>query len=176
MSAMLVICSVMPAGRRSLQARSAAMLSDALRRLPQIPRTFRSAMLRISLVVCVAYPKGIHWSGSTRGCRQTPRFTDAASLTSGVQALLLHRLRAGIGAHMNKTVVAMTGLLASGAALGQTINFDTDAPGTLPAAWEQGVTGRGNPRWAVRQDASAPSAPHVLQQSGSGTFPWCVLR
>ena len=77
---------------------------------------------------------------------------------------------------MTKTVVAMTGLLASGAALGQTINFDADAPGALPAAWEQGVTGRGNPRWAVRQDASAPSAPNVLQQSGSGTFPWCVLR
>ena len=77
---------------------------------------------------------------------------------------------------MTKTIVAMTGLLASGAALGQPISFDTDAPGALPAAWEQGVTGRGNPRWAVRQDASAPSAPNVLQQSGSGTFPWCVLR
>ena len=72
---------------------------------------------------------------------------------------------------MTKTIVAMTGLLASGAALGQTISFDTDAPGALPAAWEQGVSGRGNPRWAVRQDASAPSAPNVLQQSGSGTFP-----
>ena len=77
---------------------------------------------------------------------------------------------------MNKTVVAMTGLLASGAALGQVINFDTDASGTLPATWEQGVTGRGDPRWTVRQDRSAPSAPNVLQQSGSGTFPWCVLR
>ena len=77
---------------------------------------------------------------------------------------------------MTKTVVAMTGLLASGAALGQTINFDSDALGALPAAWEQGVTGRGNPRWAVRQDASAPSTPNVLQQSGGGTFPWCVLR
>lgn len=77
---------------------------------------------------------------------------------------------------MNKTVAAMSGLLAAGAALGQTINFDTDAPGTLPASWEQGVTGRGKPQWAVRQDASAPSAPNVLQQSGSGTFAWCVLR
>jgi 3-keto-disaccharide hydrolase len=77
---------------------------------------------------------------------------------------------------MKKTVAAMGGLLAAGAALGQTINFDTDAPGTLPANWEQGVTGRGNPRWAVAQDAGAPSAPNVLHQSGSGTFPWCVLR
>ena len=77
---------------------------------------------------------------------------------------------------MKKTIVAMGGLLAAGAALGQTTGFDMDTPGTLPAAWEQGVTGKGAPRWAVRQDASAPSAPNVLQQSGSGTFPWCVLR
>ena len=77
---------------------------------------------------------------------------------------------------MKKTVVAMSGLLVAGSAVGQTVNFDADAPGALSAAWEQGVTGRGNPRWAVRQDPSAPSAPNVLQQSGSGTFPWCVLR
>jgi len=77
---------------------------------------------------------------------------------------------------MKKTVVAMSGLLAAGSSVGQTFSFDTDTPGTLPAPWEQGVTGRGTPRWAVRQDPSAPSAPNVLQQSGTGTFPWCVLR
>jgi hypothetical protein len=77
---------------------------------------------------------------------------------------------------MKKTVVAMSGLLVAGSSMGQTLNFDTDAPGVLPAAWEQGVTGRGTPRWVVRQDPSAPSAPNVLQQSGTGTFPWCVLR
>ena len=77
---------------------------------------------------------------------------------------------------MKKTVVAMGSLLAAGAALGQTSNFDSDAPGGLPAAWQQGVTGKGAPRWAVGADASAPSKPNVLQQSGSGTFPWCVLR
>jgi hypothetical protein len=56
------------------------------------------------------------------------------------------------------------------------LSFDTDAPGTLPSAWVQGVTGKGAPRWAVRPDDSAPSRPNVLEQSGSGTFPWCVLR
>jgi hypothetical protein len=40
---MLVICSVMPCGISSLQARSAAMLKDALRKLPQIPRIFKRA-------------------------------------------------------------------------------------------------------------------------------------
>ena len=54
--------------------------------------------------------------------------------------------------------------------------FDSSAPGTLPGGWEQGVTGSGTPRWIVSADVSAPSAPNVLQQSGSGTFPWCVRK
>jgi hypothetical protein len=55
------------------------------------------------------------------------------------------------------------------------INFDDAASGSLPPAWHQGVTGKGAPQWAVVADASAPSKPNVLRQSGSGTFPWCVL-
>ena len=54
------------------------------------------------------------------------------------------------------------------------VNFDSIAPGELPPGWSCGVTGKGSPRWAVAADASAPSAPNVLKQSGSGTFPWCV--
>jgi hypothetical protein len=77
---------------------------------------------------------------------------------------------------MKNTVIAMGGMLAASGALAQTMGFDTDTPGMLPPSWQQGVTGRGNPRWEVRQDASAPTRPNVLQQSGSGTFPWCVLR
>lgn len=57
----------------------------------------------------------------------------------------------------------------------ETIHFDGDAPGRLPAAWKQGVTGRGSALWAVRADPSAPSQPNVLQQSATGAFPWCVL-
>jgi len=55
------------------------------------------------------------------------------------------------------------------------INFDDAAAGRLPLEWRQGVTGKGAPHWAVRADPSAPSKPNVLEQSGSGTFPWCVL-
>jgi hypothetical protein len=58
----------------------------------------------------------------------------------------------------------------------QTEGFDTAKPGTLPPGWECGVTGKGAPRWTVEADASAPSAPQVLRQSGSGTFPWCVKK
>jgi len=56
----------------------------------------------------------------------------------------------------------------------ETIGFDTDAVGSLPDSWVEGVTGRGTPRWTVERDASAPSKPNVLKQSGAGTFPWCV--
>ncbi|MGH2359113.1 MAG: family 16 glycoside hydrolase, partial [bacterium] len=72
-------------------------------------------------------------------------------------------------------VVLLTGLDMSHSHA-ETIGFDSDAPGSLPPVWEQGVTGRGTPRWAVHEDASAPSKPNVLRQSGSGTFPWCVRR
>ena len=60
--------------------------------------------------------------------------------------------------------------------MAETINFDKEKAGGLPAAWSAGVTGRGSPKWTVEQDASAPSPPHVLKQSGSGTFPYCILR
>jgi hypothetical protein len=56
------------------------------------------------------------------------------------------------------------------------VNFDTTAPGALPEGWLSGVTGRGSPRWSVEREPTAPSAPHVLKQSGSGTFPWCVKQ
>ena len=60
------------------------------------------------------------------------------------------------------------------AALIHVVNFDSSAPGSLPDGWRVGVTGSGSPRWSVERDATAPSAPNVLRQSGRGTFPWCV--
>lgn len=53
-------------------------------------------------------------------------------------------------------------------------NFDATAVGALPQDWKCGVTGKGAPRWQVEADATAPSKPNVLKQSGQGTFPWCV--
>jgi Ornithine cyclodeaminase/mu-crystallin family len=69
--------------------------------------------------------------------------------------------------------------LAGAAALSahaQTEGFDTTKPGSLPPGWECGVTGKGTPRWSVETDPTAPSAANVLQQLGSGTFPWCVKK
>ena len=56
----------------------------------------------------------------------------------------------------------------------ETDTFDGMKAGVIPDGWTCGVTGKGSPKWAVVEDPSAPSAKNVLQQTGSGTFPWCV--
>ena len=60
--------------------------------------------------------------------------------------------------------------------MAESINFDSDAVGVLPARWFPGVTGKGSFRWSVEADATAPSRPNALKQSGRGDFPWCVVR
>jgi hypothetical protein len=51
-------------------------------------------------------------------------------------------------------------------------NFD--AAGTLPKGWKTGITGKGEARWEVVKEPSAPSAPNVLKQSGEATFCWAA--
>ena len=75
---------------------------------------------------------------------------------------------------ISKSSLVIAALVSAGAHANP-IGFDTDKPGSLPAGWSAGVTGRGAPKWAVEADRTAPSAPNVLKQSGSGTFPWCVV-
>jgi hypothetical protein len=77
---------------------------------------------------------------------------------------------------MKLIAIMITTTLLTGTAMAESINFDNDKLGGLPAQWSAGVTGRGTPKWAIEQDASAPSKPNVLKQSGSGTFPYCVLK
>ena len=69
-------------------------------------------------------------------------------------------------------VISMTSVFARA----ETESFDNTKPGALPPGWIAGVTGKGEPRWTVEADRSAPSQPGVLKQSGQGTFPWCVNR
>ncbi len=54
--------------------------------------------------------------------------------------------------------------------------FDQDKVGAPPRGWSCGVTGSGSPVWFVEAEATAPSKPNVLIQSGGGAFPWCVKR
>jgi hypothetical protein len=58
----------------------------------------------------------------------------------------------------------------------ETENFDAAKTGELPAGWAGGVTGTGDPKWAVVADNTAPSKPSVLKQSGEGTYPYCVKK
>ncbi|MBF0442846.1 MAG: hypothetical protein HQK54_13150 [Oligoflexales bacterium] len=59
---------------------------------------------------------------------------------------------------------------------GSTIDFNNDASGKLPEGWTEGVTGPGEFKWLVEQDATAPSYPNVLKQSGNGKYPFCVRK
>src|SRR3954468_19301458 len=78
---------------------------------------------------------------------------------------------------MMKALIPIIALpLMAGVAMGETVSFDNDKAGALPSGWTAGVTGRGTAKWAIEADASAPSKSNVLKQSGSGTFPYCVLK
>jgi hypothetical protein len=75
-----------------------------------------------------------------------------------------------------KIIGAAALVVCAATAHAETVTFDTDQPGTPPAGWTCGSTGGGAPRWLVEADATAPSRPQVLKQSGKGPFPWCVRQ
>jgi hypothetical protein len=56
----------------------------------------------------------------------------------------------------------------------ETVTFDLDAVAQQPAGWTCGTTGKGNPKWTVTAEPTAPSPPNVLKQEGAAPFPWCV--
>jgi hypothetical protein len=73
---------------------------------------------------------------------------------------------------MNIAVIAsVTTTLITSMALAETVNFDNAETGKPPAGWTATKTGRGEPKWAVVADDSAPSQPNVLKQSGVATYP-----
>ena len=73
-----------------------------------------------------------------------------------------------------KTTLLVAAIGAASMVQTQIINFDDAKPGETPAGWTAAITGRGESKWTVERDASAPSAPHVLKQSGQGTYPICL--
>jgi hypothetical protein len=60
--------------------------------------------------------------------------------------------------------------------MAETIDFDREAPGAALPGWICGTTGGGSPHWIIEPDASAPSKPNVLKQSGNATFPYCARK
>ena len=53
--------------------------------------------------------------------------------------------------------------------------FDNAKPGQPPSGWTLTKTGDGTPKWVVEQDATAPSKPNVLKQSGEADYPLAIL-
>ena len=77
---------------------------------------------------------------------------------------------------MDKAMIGVAMAALAGSAQSEIVGFDADRSVALPAGWIAGVTGNGTHHWAVETDPGAPSAPHVLRQSGVGDFPWCVKK
>jgi hypothetical protein len=74
---------------------------------------------------------------------------------------------------MKETALVLL-LVISATALGDTINFDEEKAGTLPAHWLGAQTGSGRAKWAVEKTDDAPSKPNILKQSGVASFPICI--
>jgi len=75
---------------------------------------------------------------------------------------------------MKQLLVAVAMVGASSLTHAVTENFDSLAVSVAPTGWQCGVSGRGDPKWLVEPDETAPTKPNVLKQSGQGTFPWCT--
>ena len=52
-----------------------------------------------------------------------------------------------------------------------TVTFEADAIGGTPKGWTATKTGRGDPRWTIEQDQTAPSKSKIVKQSGTATYP-----
>jgi hypothetical protein len=70
------------------------------------------------------------------------------------------------------TSLAVAAAAASSSA--DIVNFDNFKVGAAPSGWTATQTGSGSAKWSVEKDASAPSKPNVLKQSGEATFPVCI--
>src|SRR5215471_16787170 len=51
------------------------------------------------------------------------------------------------------------------------VTFETDAVGGVPKGWTATKTGRGDPKWTIEQDQTAPSKSKIVKQSGTATYP-----
>jgi hypothetical protein len=75
-----------------------------------------------------------------------------------------------------KTLATLTVMatLATSALVAEIINFDDATPGAAPPGWTATKTGKGEAKWTIEKDDTAPSKPNVLKQSGEATYPVCL--
>jgi hypothetical protein len=51
------------------------------------------------------------------------------------------------------------------------VSFESNQIGGTPKGWTATLTGKGDPKWTVESDETAPSKLKVLKQSGRATYP-----
>jgi len=52
-----------------------------------------------------------------------------------------------------------------------TVSFESNKIGATPEGWTATLTGKGDPKWTIESDETAPSKTKVLKQSGRATYP-----
>jgi hypothetical protein len=52
-----------------------------------------------------------------------------------------------------------------------TVNFESTRIGATPEGWTATLTGKGDSKWTVESDETAPSKLKVIKQSGRATYP-----
>src|SRR5450756_311490 len=75
---------------------------------------------------------------------------------------------------MALTTGLVSATLLAGMTLADTVNFDNLQTGKPPAGWIATQTGKGQAKWTIEKDDTAPSKPNVLKQSGEATYPVCI--
>src|SRR5712672_4768220 len=51
------------------------------------------------------------------------------------------------------------------------VSFESDQIGATPKGWTATLTGKGDSKWTVESDETAPSKSKVLKQAGQATYP-----
>src|SRR5215472_17596119 len=75
---------------------------------------------------------------------------------------------------MKNITFTLVSILTTSIAFADTVNFDDLKTGAAPPGWTATQTGKGQAKWEVVADDSAPSKPNVLKQSGEATYPVCI--
>src|ERR1051326_6740085 len=76
--------------------------------------------------------------------------------------------------NMKALLATVMTTLATSSLVAATINFDEMKTGVVPHGWTATQTGKGEAKWTIEEDVTAPSKPNVLKQSGQAAYPVCL--
>jgi 3-keto-disaccharide hydrolase len=69
------------------------------------------------------------------------------------------------------TAATLLCLMEVSAMADNTVGFQADAVGVSPKGWTATSTGKGNPKWTIEHDQTAPSRSKIIKQSGQAPYP-----